>query len=103
MSKIISTNVHSDRCNNNNKFWEATLRENGDCLCRWRPRGRRWSIRRLQVLEVMEWNQKFAKRPARATAEIAVIGKTKSSSVNTVEVKSIAERKLQAKTLNSRS
>ena len=37
MSKIISQRMFilTDAGNNNNKFWEATLHENGDCLCRW--------------------------------------------------------------------
>ena len=96
MSKIISQRMFilTDAGNNNNKFWEATLHENGDCLCRWGRVGADGQSKTFAGIGSHGMESKIREKTSKGYREIAVIGKTKSSGVSTVEVKSIAEKEI---------
>jgi len=81
--------VLTDAFNNNNKFWEATLFENGDCQCRWGRIGTDGQSKTFFGIGVDGVRSKIREKTGKGYRMVSVVDATLNSSV-----KSVAQREL---------
>ena len=90
--------VLTDAGNNNNKFWEATLYDNGDCLCRWGRVGADGQSKTFNGIGKHGLESKVREKTGKGYREIAVVGTVKSTAMQSAqEVKQVAQDELAGK------
>lgn len=98
MSTIIEQRmlVLTSAAANNNKFWEATLYDNGDCLCRWGRHGSDGQSKTFAGLGKHGMDAKIREKTGKGYREVAVVGKASSQTVAPSAVSHVATSELAA-------
>ncbi len=87
--------VLTDATNNNNKFWEATLYDNNDCLCRWGRVGADGQQKMFNSIGKHGMESKIREKMGKGYREITVLGKAQSAEVvSNVQLKAVATNEL---------
>ncbi len=97
MSTIVEQRmfVLTDAGNNNNKFWEATLYDNGDALFRWGRVGADGQSKPFPGIGKSGLESKIREKTGKGYREIAVVGKAgDAKAVAASEVKQVAQDEL---------
>ena len=88
--------VLTDAVANNNKFWEATLHDNGDCLCRWGRVGADGQSKMFAGIGKHGMESKIREKTNKGYREIAVVGKASAQTVAASAVSHVATTELAA-------
>ena len=97
MSNVVEQRmfVLTDATNNNNKFWEATLYDNNDCMCRWGRVGADGQSKLFAGLSKHGMESKIREKTGKGYKEVAVVGKAASvEQVNKTQLKQVAAEEL---------
>ena len=90
--------VLTDATNNNNKFWEATLYDNNDCLCRWGRVGADGQSKMFNGIGKYGMESKIREKTGKGYREVQVMGKAASAEqVSKTQLKEVATSELAGK------